>query len=219
MNCRMVRERIEESLPAELAAPAPEFLAHCERCADCRAFYERERALFAAIDNGMQGIVNEPVPVSLLPRVRAALERTAVPGPFWMRGWGVALAAGVLALSLGLLMKNTRHHETVTGGESLPAITAASAVGTESSASRGEPQRKKARLARVRTSEPEAKIIVRADERAAFLRYVAGRTREPVQVVAGAERSEDEPGLRAVDIAPLEVSRIEIDALDGTGGQ
>ena len=75
--------------------------AHLTGCAECRAAFEQERALYATIDSGLHVTANAEVPVSLLPRVRARINAEAVPGRGWAANWLVlatatAIVAGIL---------------------------------------------------------------------------------------------------------------------------
>ena len=79
MNCQSAREQIAETLAASREELTRETSGHVQSCAGCRAFYAQQAALFRAMDSGLTSMVNESVPPSLLPRVRARMEETRTP--------------------------------------------------------------------------------------------------------------------------------------------
>lgn len=73
--------------------------AHLDTCAECRATFEQEQALFASIDAGLQATANAEVPASLLPRVGAGLDETAAPRSAWVTNWFVLASAAIIVVA------------------------------------------------------------------------------------------------------------------------
>jgi hypothetical protein len=81
------------------AEPQDELRAHLAGCAECRAAFEQERALFASIDAGLYVAANAEVPASLLPRVRARLDEESAPRSIWATNWLVLASAAVMVVA------------------------------------------------------------------------------------------------------------------------
>jgi hypothetical protein len=73
--------------------------AHLDTCAECRAAFEQEQTLFASIDAGLQATANAEVPASLLPRVRAGLDKESVPHRSWITNRLVLTSAAVMVVA------------------------------------------------------------------------------------------------------------------------
>jgi hypothetical protein len=83
MPCEEYREALNEAAAGEREL-SRELRGHLEACRQCEVALEEEQQLFASIDSGVQKIANAEVPASLLPRVRASLEREVAPRrSFW----------------------------------------------------------------------------------------------------------------------------------------
>jgi hypothetical protein len=105
MNCESCQDALL-GLVADGAEPNADLRAHLQVCADCKAFFERERSLFAAIDAGLQSSANSPLPPSFFPvlRVRINEQAASFHKPVIVRKVILAAAvAAVLALSLARL--------------------------------------------------------------------------------------------------------------------
>ena len=75
MPCEEYREALSEAAAGGERELPREVQTHVESCHACRAAFQEEQQLLAAIDCGVQRIANVDVPVSLLPRVREVLDR------------------------------------------------------------------------------------------------------------------------------------------------
>jgi hypothetical protein len=96
-------EHYEDALIEAAATGAPpqgELRAHLNGCASCRAAFEQEQSLFAAIDSGLRISANSEVPASLLPRVRAHLDEEAGVHRGWFTNWLVLAGAAVVVIAL-----------------------------------------------------------------------------------------------------------------------
>jgi hypothetical protein len=76
--------------------------AHVAECAACRAAFERERALFAAVDAGLDAAVNATPSPEFVARIRqrVAAEAETARGTSWLSGWIPVTVAGVAAVAL-----------------------------------------------------------------------------------------------------------------------
>jgi hypothetical protein len=98
MPCKHYKNALIEAA-ASGAEPQGELRAHFAGCADCRAAFEQERALFASIDAGLHVVANAEVPTSLLPRVRARLDEESAPRRIWATNWFVLASAAVMVVA------------------------------------------------------------------------------------------------------------------------
>jgi len=214
MNCRHVQKQITESLTVGHATPSPEMEKHRDSCVMCQEFYQREERLFASLETGVRGIVNEPVPPSLIPRVRVALEQMPAIYSVWSsQVRAAALVMVVVAVALAVLRNHGNH----------PAVPELAQVASQvANPSRPEPSSVPAspsvhhpkgavvhpRVVRERTAE----VIVLSGEREAMARFTVDRSqRESIAaaLMASASVPDDSP----VEIALLQVRNIEIPAL------
>src|SRR5258706_6490442 len=78
MPCKHYKDALIEAA-ASGAEPHAELRAHLAECADCRATFEQEQALFSAIEAGLHVTANSEMPGSLLPRVRERLDEEIAP--------------------------------------------------------------------------------------------------------------------------------------------
>jgi hypothetical protein len=95
MPCKHYKDALIEAAAGGVE-PSADLRAHLNSCAECRAAFEQERTLFAAIDAGLRVTTNAEVPVSLLPSVRARLDEEAAPKRSWAANWLVLASAAAL---------------------------------------------------------------------------------------------------------------------------
>jgi hypothetical protein len=69
MSCEKYREALSE-VAVTSGALEGALAEHLARCSECRAIWQREHALFAAIDSVLRGRINECPRESFLPRIR-----------------------------------------------------------------------------------------------------------------------------------------------------
>jgi len=79
--------------------PQGNLRVHLAGCADCRVAFEQERSLFASIDAGLRVAAHAEVPASLLPRVRAHLDKVSAPGSIWVMNRLVWASAAVIVVA------------------------------------------------------------------------------------------------------------------------
>jgi hypothetical protein len=232
MNCRTAREKITESFAGEAVLPREAFV-HRENCAECGAFYERESKLFESMKESLESLVNRPVPAFLLPRVRAEFDELPGRRALWAPGWSfAAVAAGVvLALTLVFVWRHPAQHSAVADlavprlGEAPSRIDEAPASGGETLVARNEmpdkkvePRGSEAAVYPHRLKPVAPEVIVLAEEREAFARFLAGRPDLNVKTVAlthAAAQQDDVPA----EIALLEIKDVDVKPLESLNGK
>jgi hypothetical protein len=206
------------------AEPQGDLRAHLAGCADCRAAFEQERALFASIDAGLHVTANAEMPASLLPRVRASLDEAAAPQRRWFQTWIFAAASVVLALAI-FQFARPHHSGRDNQAKQTPQIPASETPATNASHQNSGPATQivssnvnntqtrvhSTFLRQVASSQPE--VLVPPDEREAFARFVAvlGERREVARaLVTPAPQTKDESaGLEPLQIKELEIKMLE----------
>lgn len=225
MNCQTVQKQITEHLATLGSGVPPKTETHCRNCAECRAFYQAQRGLFAALDAGLQNLANEPMPASLVPRVRAGLQQIAAPRSSWTPGWGLAALAAVAVVVVGFGVVRTRHTQSdpASRGNPVAVNRLPQRVGPVSSDRRmtlvNSPLGREHGHIAVRvakTAEAMPEVIVLAEEREGFARFVDGRTRQQTAAVLPVGPA---PNDQPVDVALLEIKEVKIEALDPTAEQ
>ena len=108
MPCEHYKDALIDAAAAG-AAPQGELRAHLAGCASCRAAFDQEQSIFSAIDSGLHASANAEVPASLLPRVRARLDESAIAGPRGSSSW-FALAGAAVAAAAFFLVVITRQN-------------------------------------------------------------------------------------------------------------
>jgi hypothetical protein len=227
MKCETYQRGIVDLLASVDETQMPlEIRSHGEVCAVCREFYETQSRLFRSIDGGIRSLVNQAVPSALysvpaqLPE--GAAEHRHLGVPVWAFGIIGAVTA-VLALFIGF------HRQQQTVAElSSPARVSQDALESAdvNKNSRMEP-RKPGRAGIVRkpqlnsrppqggTAEKPLEVIVLAEEREAFAKFVAAIPSNENVAVALSRPAPSVPGA-PVEIALLQVSSMKVDPLEGT---
>ena len=234
MPCQHYKDALIE-VAASDAAPQGELRAHLDECASCRAAFDQEQFLFAAIDSSIHAAVNTEVPPSLLPGVRARLDEVAAPRFRWARSLVFASAGVALAFFVFLLVRP--HHTTPENqAKQSPAAAApdtpqangkpiteiASSESAELSTADGVVGNVIARrkMVKLPTLLPPAasgnpEILVPSDEREGLAQLVATLNRHgDVAAAFLAQRPEKKDALVTMD--PLKISDVEIKPLEGT---
>ena len=98
----MACERNKKDLMAAALGGVPanrraELNAHLAECAACRAEFERQRELLAAIDRGVAASVAAEPSADLAARIREHLGEQPAPATSWLSGW-IPAAAGAMAV-------------------------------------------------------------------------------------------------------------------------
>ncbi len=225
MPCQHYKDTLIEAA-ASGAEPQGDLSAHLAGCADCRAVFAQEQALFTSIDAGLHIAANADVPASLLPRVRTRLDEAVAVQRHWLQPVIFAAASVALALAIFLFARPSRsRHDNqakqippipagVTPVTIAPEQNSGSAPQIVSSNANNSQTRVRSTLLRpVASSQPE--VLVPPDEREAFARFVAvlGERRElALALVTSARPTNDEP----TGLEPLQINGLEIKLLAGT---
>jgi hypothetical protein len=227
MSCEHYKDALIETA-ASGSAPSGALRAHLAECDSCRAAFDEEQSLFAAIDSGLHTTANSEVPPSLLPRVRARLEEVGIaPLLRWVQPF-IFSSAGV-ALAFVIFLMARPHHATIENvAKQSPAIPTPMVPATNKNPGKNSPadtQTTSVRSTRskagrnstivhlVASSNPE--VLVPPDEREAFARFVAvlGERREVARALV-TPNPQTKDGL--VGLKPLQINGLEIKLLAET---
>jgi hypothetical protein len=224
MNCKQYRDKIVHLIAAGADLQPSEVSAHLRACFGCREFYETQVSLFRSIDAGMQSLVNQPGPPSLLPGVHARLQdesarhRLLVPAC----SFSIFAVAAVIAASLS----SVRHRPQGFSQSAQWESQASEVRQLASLAPEADPEppsthpnlkhsHESAPAPRFRTLEEDQEVIVLPEERGAFAKFVAAIPEEremAVALVGPTAKAPDFP----VEIALLQIERVEVELLEGT---
>jgi hypothetical protein len=219
MNCRQCQQKLLHSLAAG-DIPSAEVVAHESSCLACRKFHAAENNLFRSIDSGLRSLANQPVPRSFLPSLRVRLDEKfmANQAPFYRWGFTAVATAVILAISVALFLRRP----TTTPPVSLLQSTLLASRSTENQAFASQPHqelRKNApfaaefrHTARAAASIKQPEVIVLAEEREAFAKFVAEVPDEPSVALAFAHPA---PAATSdvVEIALLQIDLLEVKPL------
>lgn len=221
MSCEHHKDALIEAAATAVAREG-ELRAHLSECASCRAAFDEEQSLFAAIDSGLHAVANTPVPPSLLPSVRARLDGAVAARQWWNSSCfglaGAALVAAVLLVTVSIRQNNVRTPPINSAANQpvVPSIVPSTKprlpTGPLKKAdSVSHPHVLAAKISVmakelvVRESTPE--ILVPRDQEVLVASYAQQwNSRKRAPLVAG--------NVDSTVIAPIEVAPIQIDELD-----
>jgi len=221
MNCRTAQEKITDSFAASSVLPR-EVAAHRDSCAKCRAFYESERDVFESLNNSLRTIVNEPVPPSFLPQVRARLDGASIVPLFGIPQLKLVALAAVVILSLYVGYLNHRpqiapdaqDRRAPVSSSSLSNSAAPVPASVESLAPSTE--RRKKNVSWPHASQPDPEVIVSSEERRALVRFVARVPEQSGDVVPLTHSDALNEGppeeIAAVDLGKVQIQLLEAEA-------
>ena len=223
MSCEGYRDKLIAKLASGETALDGDLALHLRGCEKCKRFYEAQVALFEAIDSGVRAMVNEAVPASLLPRVRAGVMEVELPRRSWGVAWGFAAVtvAAVLVIGIGLLKRSPERITKLSVGPSVvePSVHAPTiAPQAQPQVSAAGPGRhvtltKTTRIPKESVDAPE--VIVLAEERAAFVRFVSDLPEER-DVAVAFTRPASRAGDEAIEIALLRIDELEVKPLESS---
>jgi hypothetical protein len=220
MNCTQYQQKIIDSLATGEHLLAAEVVAHQNSCVACSEFYESQRSLFQRIDAGLRSLVNQPVPPSLLSTARVRLEQKPGERSVWTLRWslGAVVATAILVVGLGYAL---RRPGTAPDSPSISSVASRSVDSPQAPTQRAQTLTKVLPTARIKHPLPSAssltapKVIVSAEERQAFAKFVAEVPEEKEVALALAQPAP--PAADApVEIALLQIAEVEVKPLDGT---
>lgn len=220
MSCEGYRDKLIAMLASGESAVAGDDATHLQTCAECKGFYETQVNLFGAIDSGVRAMVNEAVPASLLPRVRAQIAETGVRRRTSNVSWGFATVAvaAVLAVSVGLLRRNPENTSKVSepspfvakGTLGVPPVLPGVVAAVPR---RHSKETETATVRRQTVKTPE--VMVLAEERAAFMKFVTDLPEER-DVAVAYTRPVTEAKDDLVEIASLQIDELEVKPLESS---
>jgi hypothetical protein len=228
MNCKACEENIFDAVAAGTTLSG-ELFAHQQSCPACREYYELQVGLVRSIDSGVQAMVNHDMPASLLAGVRNRLTQQPITQSAWnyLGTFAVLAAVTILAVSIGHIRPNVHPNSgesaSVNSGDKAdrapapqlpPKLSLDSKPRTSKRASfpTGKPVSPEA------SAEGSGQVIVLAQERRAFAKFVADLSKEPKVAQAltrPAPKALDVP----IDIALLWIEDMELKPLEATQGE
>ncbi|HXR34198.1 MAG TPA: hypothetical protein VN830_10840 [Verrucomicrobiae bacterium] len=224
MNCQNAREQITDTLAAGNVELSGDLTGHVQSCAGCGTFYARQAELFLAMDSGLSAMANEPVPVSLLPRVRARMEES-VSGRGWVSNRLAAAAALAVVLVAVIFFPRAEKKPLEVPVMAIPTLSKdrpeAHQHGEIAGAAAALPIGQK--MIRAKASGPAntneiaaaPEVIVLVEERQAFARFVAELPKER-EVALALTRPAPAPEDVPVEIALLQIESLELNPLEAT---
>ncbi|HTB93899.1 MAG TPA: hypothetical protein VK728_13785 [Candidatus Sulfotelmatobacter sp.] len=227
MSCEGYRDKLVDALASGEGSLGREVAGHLLLCAECKKFYEAQVHLFGAIDSGVRAMVDETVPLSLLPRVRARVAEADTPPRAWRLTWGFAAAAiaAALIVSVGLLMWKPDDANKFPDRSRVVAQDVRSAAAAmpkqlpQPIATAPKHAAANARLGRVpKETAPASEVLVLAEERAAFARFVSDLP-EVGDVAVAYTRPAMDVDDEAVELALLQINELEVKPLESSNWQ
>jgi hypothetical protein len=224
MNCASAQTEIVDAMASHESGLRGELHQHVDECARCRAFLANQTSVASVIDSHLRLIANEPVPPSLLPRVRARLEQEAVPRQGILRWQFVTLAATVvLLIAIGVRM--LRLDTPVRAPQAFARVAPESPIVNRPVSPQVEepaPKTSRAPAAAHRTNvsahSSPTEVLVLPEEQQAFQRFVSHISQDQdsakALVVSAPDRA-DAP----VEIALLAITNVEVKPLEGTDSE
>ncbi len=216
MNCKLCQEKILESLAVGTELLASEVATHKDSCIACRGYYDTRRNLFRSIDSGLRSFANHPVPSSLVPGVRARLDEST-PRRSGYFSWSFAAVAAVVILTAGIgyVLRRPENHPNSPEVLSVVSRSVSNPVPATQPPANVAPRPIAKRVSSEVASTTAPEVIVLAEERQAFARFVAEIPQEREVAMAmtkPAQERADDP----LEIALLQIETLEVKPLEGT---
>jgi len=229
MSCQQIQREILDRLAAGEVSLPGRLTAHQEACAECASYYRAQAQVFQSIDDGLSAVANAPMPPSLLPGVRARLDEPQAPRVFPFHRWTLAAFAAIALAAVAftfLWHRPTRLSNTVpevahvTAPRTVEPKLDAPVIGETAKqveAMRHPRERfSESKLPVVEPQEePAPEVIVLAEEREAFARFIAQVPRNPETALALTRPLPKVDG-SAVEIALLMIKPVEVKPLEGS---
>jgi hypothetical protein len=223
MPCQHYKDALIE-VAASGGVSSGELRAHLFECASCREAFAEEQSLFAAIDSGLHAEANAEVPPSLIPRVRARLDKAVTTQRHWIQPF-VFASAGVALAFLLLLVVRSHGPATNNVAKETPAVPnpMAPTAGMHKHISPSNvqvasttPNHLHAPLVSTvkhsaASSNPE--VLVPPDEREAFARFLS-RDRAPAERDLIRTARAPEPPQESIEILSVEIVGLTVKPLN-----
>jgi hypothetical protein len=216
MRCDTYRDDLLEvaAAPQELKE---QVRVHVEECPQCRATLQRERTLFAKIDEALRARVEEMPRVGFLADVRARISQEPEPRALMNPVWILATTSVMVAmLAMVAPWTRLRREPVAPSGPILstthpsPEAKVAESKTVELPHAGIHRQGKRQIVALAAAREPE--VLVPPDEREALARFITHLSERGEVVVAFASPALDEKNEPA-EIRPLEVAQLQVKPL------
>ena len=226
MNCKHVRENLVNSLAAGESVPSGELALHIHSCAGCRSFYETEARLLRCIESGLQSVVNQETPASLLPNSRARLLQQVEPRRRWIPVWSIAAGVVTVVAVAVLSFTLSRPRQPLESQPGFPLNSSAVAIPNSNSTPALPPGRRFDALPSIEThrrnrsssSIPDGtpaspEVIVLAEERRAFSEFVGKIPQDRTMALALTRPAPALPDF-PIEIALLRIEQMELKPLE-----
>jgi ferredoxin len=218
MNCKKCQTKLLESLAASETV-AREVAMHQQSCTACATCYREQQEMFQRVNAGLRSLVNQPVPPSLLPRVRARLDETSARQSAWWPAWSFVAATVVLALGIGCALHRLHNIANSAHVASVSQHNAASQIAGDNMKTQPQPKvhvlsaskQERATADTPPTAGPQ--VIVSAEERLAFAKFIAHVPEDGSAALARVQpvqpQNVDPTEIALLRIVPLEVGPTE----------
>lgn len=222
MNCKDWQKKTVVALAACDSLLLPELLEHQQACQACRKFYELQSVLLGSVESGLQTMVNQEMPPSLLPILRTRLSQPPASNRSWIHAFSFAVVVSVIVLIIASVHRVQPRRETVAElpqKRSLVSSSVGNSARTVQSArksmvvSRGRAPKRAQSSVAASPSESLPEVIVLAEERQAFCRFVADLPREKDVAPALTQPAQKAENV-SIEIALLEISTLEVKPLE-----
>jgi len=222
MLCDKYKEALIEAAASGAALPIA-LREHMAACAQCAATLAGERALFAAVDAGLQKAANAKVRSSFLPNVKAKLATETVPTRNPIPAWGLVCATGALALAVAFLSLPRGAHDKA-NTEAITVQGKVAAVADEVGLSVALEHRYSGKAVKAQEQQDvagaashELEVLVQPEEEEYLKRFYA-TVRNPggdvIAIVAGEHEIMPKPQV----FAQIEVKDLRIEDLEDESG-
>lgn len=224
MNCQGAREQTVDTLATGRVEMTREVAGHIQSCAECRTFYAQQAALFCAMDSSLSAMVNEPVPASLLPKVRERMEKTR-PGSTWLYRLVPVAAVLLVAALIGvpLARRSARiggvqviviPERSKNGGEPRRPLAEKTEKSTIPPATREQSPRHSARPpAALRQVQTAVVAVLVSSEESKGLRQLAAAVPRDPQWAQAMVHPADPPSSQMAPIKPVVIADLEVKPL------
>lgn len=230
MNCKACQENMLDAVAAGTTTLSDELSAHQQSCPACWEYYELQVGLVRSIDSGLQAMVNQEMPASLLAVARNRLTQQPITQPSWnyLETFTVLAAVTILAISIGYIRRpnvypNSAESASLNSGDKADRALARQPPPISLVDSKPRTSKRAGFLAcKPVSSEATAggsdQVIVLVEERRAFAKFVADLPREP-KIAQALTRPAPVALDAPVDIALLRIEDMELKSLESTQGE
>jgi len=224
MSCERYKKALIEAGASGEVWPGDGVGEHLNACTDCRAFFAREQGLFAAIDISAHRVSNITIPPSLVSRLEATLPQQQKAKHGLLPVWTYALAAASLLIMI-FVAHNWRQSDKVVSVEIATQIitpysnaptlqqsnsVVPSAVGEWNHRFHSDTRK----LSHGDSQNPE--VLVQPGEEEQLIHFYEAM-QAPQHGAPTVVAQESDAPLRHLEIAPIEIARLEIENLPERG--